>query len=37
MKTSPNPELIKTILKIVIYVATAVLSFLGGNATAHIM
>lgn len=29
---TPNPELIKTILKVVIYVATAILSFLGGTA-----
>lgn len=29
---TPNPELFKTILKVVIYVATAILSFLGGSA-----
>lgn len=31
-KKPPSKELIKTILKIVIYVATAVLSFLGGTS-----
>ena len=32
MSKTPNPELVKTILKVVIYVATAILSFLGGTA-----
>lgn len=32
MSKQPNPELVKTILKVVIYVATAILSFLGGTA-----